>query len=175
MTKPGKRGWKQTKFSAIIYFPTNISLTSFLSSFILFIHLINCITVHSFIWSIDVLNLCININLKAWAHRRWYSANHVDHIRYRQTRSRKSRLKPQEVCQEIQRILQGNPSHIQIGLNKDSIDFEKIKKAHLLILAAPKDRFTPTELDDLKKYVENGGNLLVLSHEGGDRKYSIFH
>jgi hypothetical protein len=58
-------------------------------------------------------------------------------------------------------------------LNKEAIDFEKIKKAHLLIIAAPKDRFTPTEVEDLKKYVENGGNLLVFSHEGGDRKYSI--
>jgi uncharacterized membrane protein len=56
-------------------------------------------------------------------------------------------------------------------LNKEAIDFEKIKKAHLLIIAAPKDKFTPTEIEDLKKYVENGGNLLVFSHEGGDRKY----
>jgi beta-galactosidase GanA len=58
----------------------------------------------------------------------------------------------------------------QIGLNKDSIDYEKIKKAQLFILAAPKDVFTPSEVDDLKKYVDNGGNLLVLSHEGGDRR-----
>lgn len=39
-----------------------------------------------------------------------------------------------------------------------------------MVIAAPKDRFTPTEADDLRKYVENGGNLLVFSHEGGDRK-----
>lgn len=58
----------------------------------------------------------------------------------------------------------------QIGLNKDSIDFDKIKKAHLFVLAAPKDLFAPSEVEDLKKYVDNGGNLLVLSHEGGDRK-----
>ena len=61
--------------------------------------------------------------------------------------------------------------NIQIGLNKDAIDYEKIKKAQLLIIAAPKDKFTPTEIEDLKKYVENGGNLLVFSHEGGERKY----
>lgn len=59
----------------------------------------------------------------------------------------------------------------QIGLNKETIDFEKIKKANLFIIAAPKDTFTPTEIDDLKRFVENGGNLLVFSHEGGDRKY----
>lgn len=59
----------------------------------------------------------------------------------------------------------------QIGLNKEAVDFEKIKKANLFVVAAPKDNFSPTEIEDLKKYVENGGNLLVLSHEGGDRKY----
>jgi hypothetical protein len=63
----------------------------------------------------------------------------------------------------------------QIGLNKETIDFEKIKKAHLFIIAAPKDTFTPTEIDDLKRFVENGGNLLVFSHEGGDRKYPPSH
>lgn len=64
--------------------------------------------------------------------------------------------------------------NIQIGLNKDTIDYEKIKKANLFVLAAPKDIFTPTEIEDLKKYVENGGNLLVFSHEGGERKYYFF-
>jgi intraflagellar transport protein 52 len=57
-------------------------------------------------------------------------------------------------------------------LNKEAIDFEKIKKAQLFIIAAPKDVFAPTEIEDLKKFVENGGNLLVFSHEGGDRKYA---
>lgn len=60
--------------------------------------------------------------------------------------------------------------NIQIGLNKDAVDFEKIKKATLFVIAAPKDNFTPTEIEDLKKYVENGGNLLVLAHEGGERR-----
>ena len=35
---------------------------------------------------------------------------------------------------------------MQIGLNKDTIDYDKIKKAHLFVLAAPKDNFTPTEI-----------------------------
>lgn len=65
--------------------------------------------------------------------------------------------------------------NIQIGLNKEAIDFEKIKKAHLFIIAAPKDTFTPTEIEDLKKFVENGGNLLIFSHEGGDRKYLFLY
>jgi hypothetical protein len=32
----------------------------------------------------------------------------------------------------------------QIGLNKDAVDYEKIKKANLFIVAAPKEQFTPT-------------------------------
>lgn len=64
---------------------------------------------------------------------------------------------------------------MQIGLNKDVIDFEKIKRANLFVIAAPKEPFAPNELEDLKKFVENGGNLLVLSHEGGERKYSPAH
>lgn len=41
----------------------------------------------------------------------------------------------------------------QIGLNKDPIEFDKIKKANLFILASPKDKFSPEEIDNLIKYV----------------------
>lgn len=60
---------------------------------------------------------------------------------------------------------------MQIGLNKDTVDYEKIKKASLFVIASPKDQFSPSEIEDLKKYVENQGNLLIFSNEGGDRKY----
>lgn len=60
--------------------------------------------------------------------------------------------------------------NIQIGLNKDHIEFEKIKKANLFIIAAPKDNFTPEEIANLIKFVESGGNLLILCNEGGDQK-----
>lgn len=60
--------------------------------------------------------------------------------------------------------------HYKIGLNKDHIEFEKIKKANLLIIAAPKDNFAPEEIANLIKFVENGGSLMVLCNEGGDQK-----
>lgn len=53
---------------------------------------------------------------------------------------------------------------MQIGLNKDLIQFEKIKKANLFIIAGAKDKFAASEIDNLKKLVESGGNLLILSH-----------
>jgi len=40
----------------------------------------------------------------------------------------------------------------------------------LFVLAAPRDNFTKDELAALKKYIENGGNLLLLLAEGGERK-----
>ena len=38
----------------------------------------------------------------------------------------------------------GKPPLRQIGLNKDVIDFEKIKKANLFVIACPKDHFAPS-------------------------------
>lgn len=58
----------------------------------------------------------------------------------------------------------------KIGLNKEGIDFEKVKKAHLLVIAGPKEQFAPNEIADMKKLIESGGKLLVLANEGGDRK-----
>lgn len=37
-------------------------------------------------------------------------------------------------------------------------------------MASPKDKFAPEECEALIKYVETGGNLLVLTNEGGDQK-----
>ena len=59
---------------------------------------------------------------------------------------------------------------MQIGLNKESIEYDKIRKAHLLVVASPKEKLTPEEVSNLIKYVETGGNLLVLTNEGGDQK-----
>jgi hypothetical protein len=35
------------------------------------------------------------------------------------------------------------------------------------VIASPKENFAKTEIDALKKYIETGGNLLVLLSEGG--------
>lgn len=40
----------------------------------------------------------------------------------------------------------------------------------MLVLASPKEKLKPEEVGNLIKYVESGGNLLILSNEGGDRK-----
>ena len=55
-------------------------------------------------------------------------------------------------------------------MNKEEINFDKIKQASIFVLAAPRDNFSKDELIALKKYVESGGNLLLLLAEGGERK-----
>ncbi|XP_032897799.1 intraflagellar transport protein 52 homolog [Amblyraja radiata] len=54
---------------------------------------------------------------------------------------------------------------------KDEITEEKLIGVKLWITAGPRDKFTATELDILKKYLERGGCILVMLGEGGESKY----
>ena len=40
----------------------------------------------------------------------------------------------------------------------------------MLVVGGPKEQFAPNEIADMKKLIENGGKLLILANEGGDRK-----
>ena len=53
---------------------------------------------------------------------------------------------------------------------KKEFKFEKIKQANIFIIGEPKSLFTPEEIEILKKYFEEGGNLLIMQGEGGDTK-----
>ena len=53
---------------------------------------------------------------------------------------------------------------------KKEFKLEKIKTANILIIGEPKQLFTPEEIEILKKYIEEGGNILILQGEGGDSK-----
>ncbi|XP_059836771.1 intraflagellar transport protein 52 homolog isoform X2 [Hypanus sabinus] len=54
---------------------------------------------------------------------------------------------------------------------KDEITEEKLRGVKLWITAGPREKFTATELDVLKKYLESGGCILVMLGEGGESKY----
>ncbi len=41
----------------------------------------------------------------------------------------------------------------------------------VLVLAGPREKFTETEVNNLKKYLESGGSILVLLGEGGERRF----
>jgi len=53
--------------------------------------------------------------------------------------------------------------------NKEQFCKELVKDASVLILGASQEAFTPDELKCLEDYLEEGGNVLILSHEGGPK------
>uniref|UniRef100_V9KLA6 Intraflagellar transport 52 homolog (Chlamydomonas) n=2 Tax=Callorhinchus milii TaxID=7868 RepID=V9KLA6_CALMI len=54
---------------------------------------------------------------------------------------------------------------------KDEITEEKLIGVKLWISAGPREKFTAAEFEVLKKYVEDGGDILVMLGEGGESKY----
>jgi len=57
-----------------------------------------------------------------------------------------------------------------LGLNKQEITEEKVKKANLLLIGAPHELFSKAEFDTLKSHIETGGKILILMSEGGENK-----
>lgn len=59
---------------------------------------------------------------------------------------------------------------IDFGRYRD--DFGKLAayQCQVLVFASPLDKFSMTEFDQLKVYLENGGSILYLSQEGGERQ-----
>ena len=52
-----------------------------------------------------------------------------------------------------------------------SITMECLESARVYVIAGPREKFTETEINHLKKYLETGGALLVLLGEGGEKKF----
>lgn len=55
--------------------------------------------------------------------------------------------------------------------NKDEITNEVLNGVNVFILAAPKEKFTESEFNVIKKYLDNGGSILVMMAEGGEKTY----
>ncbi|XP_076804651.1 intraflagellar transport protein 52 homolog [Clavelina lepadiformis] len=60
----------------------------------------------------------------------------------------------------------------KVAQSKDDITEEKLKEARLFIIAAPREKFTTFEFENLKRYIESGGSLLVLLGEGGEGSFN---
>ncbi|MED6252758.1 Intraflagellar transport protein 52, partial [Ataeniobius toweri] len=54
---------------------------------------------------------------------------------------------------------------------KEELSIEKLKGVKLWITAGPREKFTASELEVLKHYLDGGGNMLVMLGEGGEMKY----
>ncbi|XP_054883621.1 intraflagellar transport protein 52 homolog [Poeciliopsis prolifica] len=54
---------------------------------------------------------------------------------------------------------------------KEELSVEKLRGVKLWITAGPREKFTASELEVLKHYLDGGGNMLVMLGEGGEMKY----
>ncbi|GLH08303.1 Intraflagellar transport protein 52-like protein [Gryllus bimaculatus] len=59
----------------------------------------------------------------------------------------------------------------KIILNKEEISPEILEDVALFILPGPREKFTESEFNCLKKFIETGGSILVLLGEGGEKNY----
>ena len=83
--------------------------------------------------------------------------------------SKKELGHPQSVYSKLAEILSRDKRY-QVSINRETISLDNLAEAMLVILAAPREMFSQTELDSLKSYVQGGGNLLILLNEGGEAK-----
>ena len=60
--------------------------------------------------------------------------------------------------------------HAKVSTNAASVSAEAFAGAKLVVLAGPTEKFTHAEFEGLKTYVQRGGSLLCLAHDGGEEK-----
>ncbi|XP_049725120.1 intraflagellar transport protein 52 homolog isoform X2 [Elephas maximus indicus] len=62
-------------------------------------------------------------------------------------------------------------SNWKIQSLKDEITSEKLNGVKLWITAGPREKFTAAEFEVLKKYLDSGGDILVMLGEGGESRF----
>lgn len=55
--------------------------------------------------------------------------------------------------------------------NKEEITLDKLSLARVYIICGPREKFSASEFETFKQYLERGGSLLVMMGEGGEVKY----
>ena len=81
--------------------------------------------------------------------------------------SKKEMLNPNK---GYKKIVQKIKNRYKCEINKTDLKLAKLKEANLLLLGAPTQPFSEEELMDIKKYIDQGGRVLVLMNEGGEKK-----
>ena len=52
-----------------------------------------------------------------------------------------------------------------------SLGLDGLLQARVFVIAGPREKFTETEINHLKKYLETGGSIFVLLGEGGEKRF----
>jgi intraflagellar transport protein 52 len=55
-------------------------------------------------------------------------------------------------------------------INKDTVDGDVLNAARVFVIAGSREKFTASELDAIRRYLDDGGSLLVLMGEGGETR-----
>ncbi|XP_021918359.1 intraflagellar transport protein 52 homolog isoform X2 [Zootermopsis nevadensis] len=55
--------------------------------------------------------------------------------------------------------------------NKDDISSDVLSGVTLFVIPGPREKFTESEFNSLKKYLDSGGNILILVGEGGEKNF----
>ena len=59
----------------------------------------------------------------------------------------------------------------QCEINKVEITYKRLKESDLLLLGGPRDAFTGQELQDIRRFIDEGGKCLIMLGEGGEHKH----
>ena len=76
-----------------------------------------------------------------------------------------------DTYKSLQRKLKGTWKTTSNREDSSSISYELLLQARVFVIAGPREKFTETEINHLKKYLETGGSILVLLGEGGEKKF----
>nr|CAB3255400.1 intraflagellar transport protein 52 homolog [Phallusia mammillata] len=60
----------------------------------------------------------------------------------------------------------------KVAQHKDEILEDRLSQARVFVIAAPREKFSTFEFDNLKRYIEGGGSLLVMLGEGGEGSFN---
>lgn len=61
-------------------------------------------------------------------------------------------------------------SRYKCEINKQELTLKKLKESHLLLLGGPRLPFNAQELQDIRRFVEEGGRCMIMMAEGGENK-----
>lgn len=61
----------------------------------------------------------------------------------------------------------------KIDTFRDAYTLEKLKQARVFVIVCPTEKLSVNDVDALRKYLEQGGSVLVMLQEDGEKKYGI--
>ena len=72
--------------------------------------------------------------------------------------------------QGYKKIVQKLKNRYKCEINKQELRLKSLKEASLLLLGGPRLPFTAQELQDIRRYIEEGGRAIIMMDEGGETK-----